>query len=84
MIPPTNVYKTTPTGSRNVAAIMWMPVLVLLVTVSTVLRETYRAVIAADAPSNMLATAMMLLIRQRPMYTICAVVPILSVMITVE
>lgn len=27
LIPPTKVYNTTPTGSRNVAAMMWMPVL---------------------------------------------------------
>ena len=36
---------------------------------------TYRAVMAAEAPSSMLATAMMLLIRHSPMYTICAAVP---------
>ena len=45
-----------------------------MLIVSTIF-STYKAVMAADAPSNMFATAMMLLIRHNAIYTKCAVVP---------
>lgn len=61
LIPPTKVYTTTPIGNKNVAAMMFIPV---------------RAVIAADAPSNMFATANKLFTKQRNMKTKCATVPI--------
>ena len=59
-IPPTKVYTTTPTGNKNVAAIMCIPV---------------KAEIAADAPRSMFATANKLFTRHKNMNTRWAMVP---------
>ena len=60
LIPPTNVYTTTPTGSKKVAAIICIPV---------------NAEIAAEAPSSMFATAKRLFTKHKNMNTKCAIVP---------
>ena len=77
LMPPTNVYKATPTGRRKVDAMMCIPVLTAISLSFHADRSgsSHMAVITAEAPSNMFATAMMLFTRQRNIYTICATLP---------
>ena len=74
LMPPTKVYTVTPTGSKNVAAMICIPVLYSQ-QCSSIWWPTYMAEITAAAPKSMLAQANMLFIKHRVIKTACAMRP---------